>query len=159
MYKVGTRLKKEHTVALLPEYNQQNNEELLDWKYRLIFGKAKKEVKLSWDEISLLLGLCCSGEYLHKIAYGVLEYSEHLESKNLQVLSSNAETIIGELEMKRFEMEREKMRMQDQKRELNKQFYAEQIISLKKFIVSLKRLKSLLYLTATKVSYVLTILK
>lgn len=107
-------------MALLPEYNQQLNEELLDWKYRLIFGKAKKDVKLSWNEISLLLGLGCSGEYLRKIAYGVLEYSDHLDSKGQHTLSGNAEIIIGELEMKRFEMEREKMRMQDQKRELNK---------------------------------------
>lgn len=108
-------------MTLLPEYNQQAGEELLDWKYRLIFGKAKKEVKLSWDEISQLLGIGCSGEYLRKIAYGVLEYADYQNSKSQLTEITDAETnILDELETKRMDMQREKMRMQDQKRELNK---------------------------------------
>ena len=107
-------------ARILAEYNQQPSEDILDWKYRLVFGKFNKDIKLSWNEISLLLGLGCSGEYLRKIAYGVQEYAGHIESKCRHTVTSNAEVRIGELEMKRFQMEREKMRMQDQKRELNK---------------------------------------
>jgi hypothetical protein len=107
-------------VTLLPEYNQQHGEKLLDWKYRLIFGKAKKDVKLSWDEISELLGIGCSGEYLRKIAYGVLEYAEHQKSKYKDTDKTPIEQMkIDDMESKRLTMEREKMRMQDQKRELN----------------------------------------
>lgn len=107
-------------MALLPEYNQQPGEALIDWKYRLIFGKAKKEVKLSWGEISKMLGIGCSGEYLRKIAYGVLEYAEHQKGKDKPDMTDAEIEILDEIEQKRMDMQREKMRMQDQKRELNK---------------------------------------
>ena len=108
-------------MSMLPEYNQQMGESLDDWKYRLIFGKVKKEVKLSWGEIADLLCLSCSGEYLRKIAYGVAEYAGYLDARQDESLAHHrSQTELNELEEKEFEMRKEKMRMQDQKRELNK---------------------------------------
>lgn len=103
------------------EYNQRPEESLDDWKYRLILGKANKEVKLKWQEIADLLCLTCSGEYLRKLAYGVLEYDIYLQTQNdTSIAADRSQMQLDELEEKEFEMCKEKMRMQDQKRELNK---------------------------------------
>lgn len=105
-----------------PEYMQRPEESIQDWKFRLILGKARKQVKLNWNTIADLLGVDGSGEYLRKKAYGVLEYIEWLQEKyDLEVNDDGVlETIvkISELEEKRFEYEKERIRVQDQKREL-----------------------------------------
>lgn len=103
------------------EYNQLPEESLADWKYRIILGKARKQVKMSWQEISDMLCLGCSNEYLRKLAYGVLEYDNYLKARREEAIANGREeNAFTELENKEFELRREKMRMQDQKRELNK---------------------------------------
>lgn len=107
---------------LKPEYMQRPEESALAWKYRLIIGKANKEVKLNWNEITDLLGLSCSGEYLRKTAYGILEFIQWQQEEGLLRMDEDGvfETIeaIDRLEEKRMELEREKIRMQDQKRQV-----------------------------------------
>ena len=103
------------------EYNQHPGESVEDWKYRIILGKARREVKMSWQEISDMLCLGCGNEYLRKIAYGVLEYDNYLKARKEEAEEHwRDEDAFIELENKEFAMRREKMRMQDQKRELNK---------------------------------------
>jgi UDP-2,3-diacylglucosamine pyrophosphatase LpxH len=108
-------------MAIPAEYNQQPGETLNAWKYRMIFAKTKKECKLSWNEICDMLSLGCSGEYLRKIAYGIKEYADYVEEETEERSDQyyNADEIT-EMENKEFQLRREKMRMQDQKRELNK---------------------------------------
>ena len=103
------------------EVNQQPGESLNEWKYRLMLGKARKEIKLSWQEISDMLCTGWSSEYIRKIAYGVLEYDNYLKERRAEAEENwRDEDAFIELENKEFAMRREKLRMQDQKRELNK---------------------------------------
>lgn len=68
-----------------------------------------------------MLDLNCGGEYLRKIAYGVKRYADFLESRKKDAnKNGRVSDALTELESKTFAMQREKMRMQDQKRELNK---------------------------------------
>ena len=68
-----------------------------------------------------MLCLGCSNEYLRKLAYGVLEYDNYLKARREEAIANGREdNAFTELENKEFELRREKMRMQDQKRELNK---------------------------------------
>ncbi len=105
----------------LDEFNQQAGESYEEWKYRVIFAKVEKKCKLSWGEICCLLNLECGGDYLRKIAYGVKKYADFLASREDEAYESGRLCDeLTELENKTFAMQREKMRMQDQKRELNK---------------------------------------
>ena len=97
--------------------NQQPGESYEEWKYRIIFSKIKKECKLSWSEICDMLGLNCGRDYLRKIAYGIKEYSDFLAAKKS---GPQNDDVISEIESKTLAMQREKIRMQDQKRELSK---------------------------------------
>lgn len=101
------------------EYAQQPGENYMDWKYRLLLGKAKKEIKLTWDEITTMLGLSCSGNYLRKTVYGIEEYITYIKSKRGED-SEHYEIIreLDELERGRLLYEKEKLQLQDQKREL-----------------------------------------
>ena len=101
-------------------YNQQVEETYDDWKYRLILGKRDGNVSLSWAEICKLLDLPCSSEHIRKIALGVAEYRDFLKEKNQNSLSEIPESAVTAIDDKRFELKRQKMQMQDQKRELNK---------------------------------------
>ena len=101
-------------------YNQQVGETYDDWKYRLILGKRDGNVSLSWAEICTLLNLSCSSEHIRKIALGVAEYRDFLKEKNQNSLSEVPQSSIDAIDDKRFELQRQKMQMQDQKRELNK---------------------------------------
>lgn len=103
------------------EYNQNAGESMADWKYRIILGKARKEVKMSWQEIADMLCLGCSSEYLRKIAYGILGYDNYLKARKEEATEHyRGSEAFTELEEKELALRREKMRMQDQKRELNK---------------------------------------
>ena len=109
-------------MSLENEYNQLPEETETDWYYRIIFGKVNKEVKMSWNDICLMLGLSCSGEYLRKIAYGIKAYADYLDARNEESRAAGRnQTLFDELEEKKMALEREKMRMQDQRRELKKQ--------------------------------------
>lgn len=105
----------------LDEFNQQGGESYEEWKYRVIFAKVEKKCKLSWGEICHLLNLDCGGDYLRKIAYGVKKYADFLANRKEEANESGRYVDeLTELENKTFALQREKMRMQDQKRELNK---------------------------------------
>ena len=115
------KIKGAYRMVEYSEYNQRPEESMEDWKYRLILGKARKEVKMNWQEIADMLCLGCSSEYLRKIAYGVLEYDRYIQGRREETRECYRDTDdFNELENKEMQMRREKMRMQDQKRELNK---------------------------------------
>lgn len=115
------KIKGAYRMVEYSEYNQRPEESMEDWKYRLILGKARKEVKMNWQEIADMLCLGCSSEYLRKIAYGVLEYDRYIQGRKEESRECYRDTDdFNELENKEMQMRREKMRMQDQKRELNK---------------------------------------
>lgn len=103
------------------DYSQQHGETYEDWKYRVILGKKDGLYDISWSEIIKLLSLSCSADYIRKIAYGIAKYRdylrEHQQNKEADIFP---ESSITSLDDKKFNMQREKMRMQDQKRELNK---------------------------------------
>ena len=102
------------------EYNQQPGEDFSSWKFRLMIGKAKKQISLTWQQIVELLGLSCSKDYLRKLAYGILEYVEFSEAQQIEIYSPEILEEIEKLEQKKMEFEKEKIKMQDQKRMLRK---------------------------------------
>jgi UDP-2,3-diacylglucosamine pyrophosphatase LpxH len=102
------------TTSIPNEYNQHEEESYEDWSFRLLLGKAKKEVKLSWAQIRDMLGLTCTTDHLRHQAHGMLAYASYQREAHTDA------TAIGEIEAKEAALRREKMRMQDQKRELNK---------------------------------------
>ena len=93
------------------ELNQYANETELDWRYRLILTKAKRELPgVTWQDVADTLGLEYGGENLRKMGKGILAYDEYLKSRSACSADDTEE----------FVLRREKMRLQDQKRELNK---------------------------------------
>lgn len=104
------------------EYMQGLDEEYMDWKHRLIIGKSEKKVDLSWKEISQLLGMGGSTEYLRKLAYGILEYRNWNMDKRASDEDTedvfNAMTAMRQLEDKKIEIQKEKMKLLDQRRTL-----------------------------------------
>lgn len=108
-------------MAINKEYNQLPEESLEDWKYRLLLGKAKKEVKMSWQEVADTLALPYAGEHCRKVAYGLLGYDSYLKERNEEARENFRDSSnFVDLEEKELDLRKEKMRMQDQKRELNK---------------------------------------
>lgn len=103
------------------EYNQQPGESFEDWKFRLILGKRDGTVDMTWPEIGKALGLNLNSESMRKFATGITAYRDYMKSKNQLCLEETPQSSIDAIDDKRFELEREKMRMQDQKRELNKE--------------------------------------
>jgi predicted phosphodiesterase len=102
-------------LSIKKEYNQQPDETLAEWKYRLLIGKAKKQIKMSWTQIRDMLMLDCTADHLRHHAYGALGYETYLSSMYRE---SNIDT---DVEDQKLSLQREKIRMQDQKRELNRQ--------------------------------------
>lgn len=99
------------------DINQYPEESHEDWCYRVILSKARKEISESWQDIATTLGLPYGGEHLRKVAYGLLQYRTYLDN---QYHECNVDTPIDDTESQKMAIEREKMRMQDQKRELRK---------------------------------------
>ena len=101
--------------------NQQPGESLKDWRYRLVLAKARKEVDLSWCAVRDKLGLDCSPEYLRKVAFGIAKYDKYLKDRRAnEELDSTEAAEFTELENKGFWLQREKQKMQDQRRMLRK---------------------------------------
>ena len=98
------------------EYNQRINEPYNDWKYRLLLGKKDNEIDLTWKEIRDLLDIDIAPDSLRKVAAAVSEYRDYVAKINSDMISE----VFSELDKKELEMKKEKIRMQDQKRELNK---------------------------------------
>ena len=111
-------------MAIAREYMQRTGESFEEWKYRLIIGKARKQINLSWNEICEVLNLPYRSEYIRKIAYGILEYQDWLEISYEDSLSKETvaarNRVRSELQEEREKIQREKMQLADQKREYNK---------------------------------------
>ena len=103
------------------QYNQQPGEQYDDWKYRLILGKRDGSVDMTWSDIVRTLGLKYNGEAMRKIATGITAYRDYMKEKNQECLEESQQSSIDAIDDKRFELDRKKKQMQDQKRELNKQ--------------------------------------
>lgn len=107
------------------EYLQQLEENYDDWFFRIVLNKGKKNIPLEWEEIRELLNVDYSIEYLRKLAAGIVMYSDYLKQKAgiLQADSAVDEYIadeVSELKQRFLDIEKEKMRMSDQKREMQK---------------------------------------
>ena len=107
-------------MEIKSEYNQSLGETYDDWKYRIILGKKDGKVDMSWDEIIKMLGLTYSRDYLRKLSTGIGEYRDYLRARNEETIENAPQSAIDAIDDKEFQLRRQKMRMQDQKRELNK---------------------------------------
>ena len=97
--------------------SKRENESFLDWKYRLIESKFKKEIDISWDQLVNILGLECHPGSLRKAAYGIIEAKRHYEKK---LRDGMADDVLAEIEDKTREMRKERTKLQDYKREFVK---------------------------------------
>lgn len=98
--------------------NRREDESFIDYKARLLLGKLDKTIDLDWSEIAGLLELDCSADHLRKTAYGFKEAYEHYQEKMENGIDDNE--ILNELSSKKEELDKEKKRFQDQRREYNK---------------------------------------
>ena len=103
------------------EYNQQIGENYEEWQYRILLGKANKQVDLSWEEIRQLLNLDEKAMFLSKIAYGINNYRQYITNKSQSSMTDEEATasleILDDLRSEQEYVAREKMRLADQKRE------------------------------------------
>lgn len=95
------------------------NETFTEYKIRLCLGKLDKEIDLGWGDIVSLLNMNCSKDHLRKTAYGYREYREKVRIENRCTLSE--EEVIKEIEEKTLELQKERYKLADTKREINKQ--------------------------------------
>lgn len=96
---------------------KQKDEKDFEYKVRLCMAKLNKEIDLDWSEMVELLKLDCSADHLRKLSYGYKEYYDFIQ-ENPNV--SNNEAILKEIEDKTVELEKEKIKFYDQKREYKK---------------------------------------
>lgn len=96
---------------------RRENESFLDWKYRLIEMKFKKETNVSWQDLTGILGLECHPGSLRKAAYGIIEAKYHYEKKLKDSLPND---VIAEIDEKMRELRKERTKLQDYKREFSK---------------------------------------
>ena len=99
------------------DYQRKESESFMDWKLRLITGKIEKTLDLDWSEIVQILGLDCSADHLRKTAYGLYEASKYFEEKIKDGI--NDDNIFKELELKKQELEKEKIKVQTERITLN----------------------------------------
>lgn len=95
---------------------QRAGESLQDWKYRVLLGKMRGEHESSWEEIAAVF----KGDALEMevTAYGANEYIQYQQDKRgEEELTINEVEIIDTLEWKRLDLEKEKVKVRDQKRE------------------------------------------
>lgn len=96
---------------------RRDNETDFMYKVRLCVMKLDKDIDLDWSEIAEILGLDVSSDHLRKLAYAYFEYYSYLmENGN----NDSENDMFEELELKMREFEKEKIKMQDQKREYRK---------------------------------------
>lgn len=55
---------------------------------QLILDKRDKRTTISWEEMAKLIGRGCSGEYLRKLSYGILEYHDYMTEKDNKIVSN-----------------------------------------------------------------------
>lgn len=99
------------------DYQKRESESFMDWKLRLITGKIEKTLDLDWSEIVQILNLDCSADHLRKTSYGLYEGSKYYEEKIKDGI--NDDNIFKELELKKQELEKEKIKVQTERITLN----------------------------------------
>lgn len=108
-------------MTISGEYNQQTDETYDEWKYRLLLGKANKQVDLNWEEIRQLLNLWtrrqCSSARLPTASLTTGITAKPDARMAFPAGSLSREKLLEELRDEREYLEREKMRLADQKRE------------------------------------------
>lgn len=102
-------------------WNQQDNESYEEWKQRVLVSKARKQCKMSWRAVIDLLGLDLSVDTVRHEAYGRMQAQDLQDARDQEAREAGRSTAaFSEYEEEQAALKREKMRMQDQKRELNK---------------------------------------
>lgn len=87
----------------------------------MILAKKDGQLDLSWNEICSVLNMSCKQDYLRKFSAGIYAYRNFLRRQREDYQPSAGELdTMTELENKTFEYRREKIRMQDQRRMVNK---------------------------------------
>ena len=97
--------------------NRKDGESYFEYKKRLIVSKIDKEVDLEWEDIRDLLGETCSPCHLRKTAYGIYEFDKYLKDKSCEQLDNTALEILTE---KKLELQKERVKLQSEKAEINK---------------------------------------
>ena len=93
------------------------NEEFLDWKYRLIEAKLTGEIKDEWIEIVDALGLGIHYDTLRKGSIFFLEMKDYYEAKLHEGLSDEQ---LDKLALTKLELQLERKKMSAEKNEINK---------------------------------------
>lgn len=96
---------------------QQESEDFLSWKLRLVTGKVNKEIDADWAELVEVLGLEVHPDTLRKSAAGLVEYKEYFEQKVEEGLSDDE---LSKLTIKKFELQKERNKLSAEKNEINK---------------------------------------
>lgn len=96
------------------DIHRQPNESHEDWTYRLILAKVNGETDLDWSEIRDILGLECHHDTLRKEASGIKKYHEYIQKKN------TPPSLLDEYEIKKLELQKERVKLQSEKSEINK---------------------------------------
>lgn len=97
---------------------RREDETAFEHKVRLCNAKLDKEIDLDWCEIVELLGMNCSSDHLRKLAYGYKEFNQYIKDKKL--MDINEDDMLQEIEMKKLELQKERIKLQTTKMELNK---------------------------------------
>lgn len=93
------------------------DEEFLDWKYRLIEGKLTGDIKDEWIEIVEALGLGIHYDTLRKGSIFFLEMKDYYESKLKEDLSDEQ---LSKLTIKEMQIQLERKKLSAEKNEVNK---------------------------------------
>ena len=107
-----------------PIYNRRDNEEKYEYGLRLITEKVEKNPSdLDWADIVEALNLNCHRDSLRKAAattefsgYSVMKYFK----QKYAGVNKETDLYLDELELKTMELKKERQRLFDQRRELNK---------------------------------------
>lgn len=101
------------------DYLRRENESQVDYIIRLVEGKNNGNYDIDYTELfQLAFGAELSSTEARKRYYGVRMLLPYLDSKKLENVSGDE--ILQELEQKKRELEKEKIRFQDQRREYKK---------------------------------------
>lgn len=108
-------------MANIDNWNQESEESYEEWKQRVLVAKARKQCKLSWRDVIDLIGIDLSVDTVRHEAYGRMQAQDLQDARGQEAREAGRSTAsLTEYEEEQASLKREKMRMQDQKRELNK---------------------------------------
>jgi predicted phosphodiesterase len=97
---------------------RREDESEFDHKVRLCVAKLNKETDLDWIEIRDLLNLDCSPDHLRKLSYAYKEIIEYYGDKLVEDVSDDE--ILDKLTQKKLELQKERVKLQAEKTEINK---------------------------------------